>query len=1507
MAQEGIGTNNPDPSSALDVTSTTQGMLIPRLTTAQRVAIASPAEGLRVYDTDTKDFWYFDGTVWVQESANAGEWEDGQFNGADGIVAKQANAAGTPIVITDSGNMYVGMESPEVSVDAFRDTRLGVYKEVNQAANAFGNDLHYGLSTDMRPNYSADTDQRIVGLQSGIKTDASSSANYTNGGAFRATNSAFTHFGSGQINGANAINLISSAEGTGGITNAKGAFISVQSLDANTIDNAIGVQSRVYARDGGTITNGYALEATSIASAGGTIENYRGLYVNPNSSSNITNSAYGVYINSGFNNLPATDKYAIYSNTTVPSYILGEARFGRDIVLGSNNTDFASDTWNRHLAVDGVGLFGTQGAYATSITNNLTRLQSDASQYALMGVGPVGSEFDNGQLLGLRPNTGLRYSTVRGQDPTGATTFGSGDIELQFEIGLDGTTKIKNDLLIGSVAVGATPDNPLHIMAATDPVKLEGLQDDVNPANKVVVADADGVLKTIDQSALGSELNDNPWDNPDGTVATQASTDINFMNGNVGIGTTTPDDIIHIEDSSGEIGIYKNDSNGNHVANDQYGAIKLGFEAGSIQQGVVKISAISETDVNTGGGVNNNVSGALAFSTLSTTNNLADNTASPIERMRIASNGNVGIGNDSPDAKLDIVGNGGVVTRLTAGGTDNWAEIDLISSRSVANEKFWNIGNNGGTGNLMFRSLNDDRTAPSTVMSMSRAGNVGIGTNNQEDKLEVNGSMSVGQDLQVGRMANGSNLHPSGIGGNWVSVFAQNYNGNLGANFPNPDAGVLLTNHGSSGLMPWGMYMGLVKDQATTNASSLRMDFGTTSNLSAENAGDDTVTPLMTMRYNGNVGIGLTTPSQALEVKGNNITVSNDDNLGSGLILQTKNAGFGLADPDSKGWQWQTFGDQSAATGNRNDMTLKYVEAGSATNVMWFEHDTKNIGVNVNQPTNPLHINATDPLRLEGLQDDANPANKVVVADADGVLKTMDASALAAGEWEDDGAGGIRAKQANTNGSTVIFTDEGQFRNGTSSGITTGSNGTALQGYHALFNSWDYTAPNADWSDGVKAGWLQEMTVNNTSNVGLSTGGRIAGLRSAIETSDSSNSQYFQVVGGDFASNHMGTQRVRHVIGTLAYGGVSGSGNADNIIGLEAQFSNNGPATANNAIGVNILPFGSGTINNAYGLRVRNVTQGTNNNYAIYTDQGAVRLGELSSAGALAGTDNIVVADTNGVLKTVAQSSIAGSSPFKEQGSGDTADENTTGNIYYTGGNLAIGVNSASAPLSVRGSGSTQATIVGTGLEADLRIQSFNATGNATVNYKNGTNQFKVGLINDRFSIQNVGNTTDLTLDQDGDIGIGIGNSSADNRLHVSAAADPVKFEGLQDDANATNKIVTADADGVLKTNSAANLVTRSKIFYPPAVPVNIAATGTGFTLDLHQEYVNLYGTPAVTSPGAAALPTFSETELDYYVLSFDNTVFSNVLVDANGVLTYDVVSVPPSSTAYFNVVFQVK
>jgi hypothetical protein len=64
LGNVGIGTTSPNASALLDVTSTTQGLLPPRMTTTQRNAISSPAAGLMIYNTTTNKLNFYNGSAW---------------------------------------------------------------------------------------------------------------------------------------------------------------------------------------------------------------------------------------------------------------------------------------------------------------------------------------------------------------------------------------------------------------------------------------------------------------------------------------------------------------------------------------------------------------------------------------------------------------------------------------------------------------------------------------------------------------------------------------------------------------------------------------------------------------------------------------------------------------------------------------------------------------------------------------------------------------------------------------------------------------------------------------------------------------------------------------------------------------------------------------------------------------------------------------------------------------------------------------------------------------------------------------------------------------------------------------------------------------------------------------------------------------------------------------------------------------------------------------------------
>jgi len=81
----GINNPNPDPSAALDITSTQKGILIPRMNLQQRDAILNPAQGLMVFVTNDTSFYYFNGDLWLPLRTTVLGGEGGDYIPGTGI------------------------------------------------------------------------------------------------------------------------------------------------------------------------------------------------------------------------------------------------------------------------------------------------------------------------------------------------------------------------------------------------------------------------------------------------------------------------------------------------------------------------------------------------------------------------------------------------------------------------------------------------------------------------------------------------------------------------------------------------------------------------------------------------------------------------------------------------------------------------------------------------------------------------------------------------------------------------------------------------------------------------------------------------------------------------------------------------------------------------------------------------------------------------------------------------------------------------------------------------------------------------------------------------------------------------------------------------------------------------------------------------------------------------------------------------------------------------------
>ena len=188
-----------------------------------------------------------------------------------------------------------------------------------------------------------------------------------------------------------------------------------------------------------------------------------------------------------------------------------------------------------------------------------------------------------------------------------------------------------------------------------------------------------------------------------------------FNGGNVGIGTSSPNRVLHVEGTKSTFGDTQSViqlSDDTAMAAGVGGGISFTGKATTGQSDSNTMFAAIHAEKENG--TSGNTSGALLFSTRT-------NGSNPAERLRIDSSGNVGIGTNSPASKLDVSGEALIQGRLQV--TSSAPEVLFSVPSGGLDSRI----HNDGSGNFIF-GTGTNSTTPTERLRIDSSGNLLVGT-----------------------------------------------------------------------------------------------------------------------------------------------------------------------------------------------------------------------------------------------------------------------------------------------------------------------------------------------------------------------------------------------------------------------------------------------------------------------------------------------------------------------------------------------------------------------------------------------------------------------------------------------------------------------------------------------------------------------------------------------------------------------------------------------------------
>jgi hypothetical protein len=368
--------------------------------------------------------------------------------------------------------------------------------------------------------------------------------------------------------------------------------------------------------------------------------------------------------------------------------------------------------------------------------------------------------------------------------------------------------------------------------------------------------------------------------------------------GNVGIGTTTP--------TTGS-------DYGNLSLNGTLGG-QLAFHTGGTGKQFIYSSS---TDLN----IYNSIAGNLIFHTNST------------ERMRINSSGNVGIGTSSPDEKLTVSGDMNVVSGSTY---KIKAQVSSSYALNIGHDRIQIV--NAASNPFLFYY------ASTEILRITSTGNVGIGTTSPDALLSVNGVASFGDGTALlPSIANFGDLNT----GMWFpaeDTIAFSEGGTEAMRIDSNGAVSIATTSAINGekLKVQGkVYINAPESDSifTTGAclifpqtyNNIRQSTDHSLVFDAWNNGN--VNSPLTIKQDGKIGIGTSSPSATLHVDTSNTNVTPDSSADD-LFIENSDTGGITIGSGTSGTGTIYFGDSGDNSAGRlnyyhSDNSMRMFTAGA--------------------------------------------------------------------------------------------------------------------------------------------------------------------------------------------------------------------------------------------------------------------------------------------------------------------------------------------------------------------------------------------------------------------------------------------------------------------------------------------------------------------------------------------------------------------------------------------------